>query len=47
MVMGLIRKCNRFCVWMGRCLNQHEGECMGYAEPDDDDIDEEIERMTY
>lgn len=45
--MELIRKCNRFCIWMGRCLNQHEGECMGYAEPDDDDIDDEIERMTY
>ena len=43
--------CGKFCSWFGRCLNQHEGECFGYQEPDDDDEyyeeDDIIERMTY
>lgn len=47
-VMGLVKQCNRFCVWLGRCLNQHEGDCMGYAEPDDeDDIEDRLDEMTY
>jgi len=47
-VMGLIRQCNRFCVWIGRCINQHEGECLGYVEPDDeDDVDEILDKITY
>ena len=45
--MGLIKRCNQFCVWLGRCLNQHEGECMGYAESDDDEIEDRLDEMTY
>lgn len=44
--MRLNKVCGRFCYWFGRCLNQHEGECLGYVEPDDDD-DDIIERMSY
>ena len=34
--MGFKSRCGRFCHWLGHCLNQNEGECLGYQEPDDE-----------
>lgn len=47
--MGLIKQCGRFCHWLGHCAHQHAGDCMGYAEPDndEDDIEDKLERTTY
>jgi hypothetical protein len=46
--MEFIRRCGRFCHWLGHCLNQRDGSCRGYLEPDDeDDMDDRIERLTY
>lgn len=48
--MGLTKQCGRFCHWLGHCMNQHNGDCVGYREPDEDDTDEaeeRLERMTY
>lgn len=46
--MRLAKVCGRFCSWFGRCLNQHEGECLGYVEPEDDDKTEDlIDKMAY
>lgn len=45
---SIIKTCGRFCHWFGRCLNQHEGECLGYMEPDDEEDEyERIDRLTY
>jgi len=46
--MGFKSRCGQFCHWLGRCLNQHEGECLGYVEPDDnDEIEDRIDKLTY
>ena len=46
--MGLIKKCGRFCGYFWRCLNRQEGDCMGYAEPEEDDENEDrLDRMAY
>ena len=43
MIIGFIRH------WAGRFRNQHEGECVGYQEDDDDndEAEEVLERATY
>lgn len=46
--MRLNRVCGRFCHWFSLCLNRHEGECLGFVEPEEDDETEDmIDKMAY
>ncbi len=47
-MLGLIKKCGRFCTYLGHCMNQHEGECLGYVEPEnDDEVEERLDNIAY
>lgn len=46
--MRLNKVCGRFCSYFWHCINRHEGECVGYAEPEEDDESEDMmDRLTY
>ena len=45
--MGFISRCGKFCNLIWHCKNRHEGECLGYQEPDDDEMEDIIDRMAY
>ena len=48
MAMVLVKACGKFCSYFWRCLNRHDGECLGYAEPEEDDeMEDRIDKMTY
>ena len=45
--MGFKIRCNRFCRWYGYCVNQSGGECLGFEEPDEDETEDFIDKITY
>lgn len=38
--------CGRFCHWFSICLNRHNGECVGFSEPDDDEVEDIFDKIT-
>lgn len=38
--------CGRFCHWFSICLNRHNGECVGFSEPDDDEVEDIFDKLT-
>ena len=47
--MGFVDDCDRFCHWVGHCVNKCFGDkCKGFVESDDvDEREERLERTTY